>query len=155
MDVLEKKAESASNDKWKMLKSIFGDFSMVRFLVFQIILATVDVLTDLRTAFILHNLGHDMWATSILTFVFMPFIISVVIELPTLLLDLKKAMTSLCKCTKYLPLVQVFVHVKYLLDLRKAKEEIKQQLAFYKGLHLDFQTLEERRQMTEKVTKAG
>ena len=90
---------------------------------------TTDVVTDAKTGYLLYLAGHIYWAIATWILMFLPALLSFAMQ--------KSCLKSLDKILGHLPLGQVWYHFKVIRKLKQLREEMMEQIDFYKKLNYD------------------
>ena len=98
----------------------------------SLVLMTTDVVTDAKTGYLLYRDGHIYWAIATWLLMFLPALLSCVMELM-----LKNCLKSLSKILGHLPLGQVWYHFKVIWELKQLRGEMMEQIDFYAKLDYD------------------
>ena len=111
-------------------KIIFTNLNLFLFFVFQVILPLADVGSDVWSALWYYKKGHEKWSRSIIAFMFLPFLLTFVIEFFTTIIRLLNGnlskddcCKSCYKCIERLPVLNHIMHWKALLELKAATKE--------------------------------
>ena len=114
----------------------------------SLVLMTTDVVTDAQTGYLLYEAGHIYWAIATWILMFLPALLSFVMELM-----LKNCLKSLSKILGHLPLGQVWYHFKVIWDLKQLRDEMIKQKKFYSELDYDNLTKETKDQLEPNSKK--
>ena len=114
----------------------------------SLVLMTTDVVTDAQTGYLLYRAGHIYWAIATWILMFLPALLSFVMELM-----LKNCLKSLSKILGHLPLGQVWYHFKVIWRLKQLREEMMKQIDFYSELDYDNLTKEIKDQLEPNSKK--
>ena len=114
----------------------------------SLVLMTTDVVTDAQTGYLLYMAGHIYWAIATWILMFLPALLSFVMELM-----LKNCLKSLSKILGHLPLGQVWYHFKVIWDLKQLRDEMMKQIKFYSELDYDNLTKEIKDQLEPNSKK--
>ena len=98
----------------------------------SIALLIKNVVTDAKVGFDYLNDGHTFWAIAIWILMFLPALMCFAMEL-----IVKKCLQSLNMILGLLPVGQVWYHFKVILELKKLREDMMEQIDFYAELDYD------------------
>ena len=157
---------------YKIFKFSFRDdvkgfltVELVLFGLFHIISSILDVGTDIYSAVLFYVRNHVLWALATISFIFLPFFISLLqsfFNCPCLLNGRKKSeeihirgCNWMPKSVRHLPLVQIYVHFCFMLELKSALSIMKEQIQIYKRIKFNAisdDSREEKRKIVEKAS---
>ena len=120
----------------------YFDPKLTLFALFSVVLITGDLGSDSFQSYVYIENGNTNWGYSTITIVFVPFATVFVSEVLVLLIKKCRGETvtkqnmieSLQTIFRHFPLIQPFIHLIYLRDLKAARDQMKRSMMFHKSL---------------------